>query len=373
MSNLKSGFFVVVEASSSGSCGLNPGGKNALISSNLSVSTKDLVDSSFPVVEVVEVSGVFGLNNLGGLGLSNLKSLGKSLARSSCSMLDKMSSMRLLSVVVLVVDSSSLNPAGKNFDTSSWTIEVELEGLLKGEIFFFSSKSFGSKELRSSVGMLESKSLTVGPLLGRGLKPLKSGLSVVVVVGSSVFGDLGVNLLSLFLKRFARLPVPGLLVLLSSSGVTCSSSWTGAGSSVASSGTSVLPNAPRTFMPSLCLKRSAKDLGLNVVVVLFGIGGKVRIRNRLSLVVVGGSSVIDRACSPSVLACASFSSLSFSCCWILAQGSKLDWSRSSSSLMSLTAGEEADEVDEGVEDSDDEDELLLDLLKEVETLTLTLG
>ena len=45
------------------------------------------------------------------------------------------------------------------------------------------------------------------------------------------------------------------------------------------------------LIPSRCLKRSAKDLGLKVVVVLVGIGARVLMLNKLILVVVGGSCV----------------------------------------------------------------------------------
>lgn len=71
------------------------------------------------VVKVVDVPDLLLLNNLGGLGRAGLKlkSLGKRL--SSISMLDKISEIKLLSVVVLVVVSSNLNPGGKKADTSS--------------------------------------------------------------------------------------------------------------------------------------------------------------------------------------------------------------------------------------------------------------
>ena len=45
------------------------------------------------------------------------------------------------------------------------------------------------------------------------------------------------------------------------------------------------------LIPSRCLKRSAKDLGLNVVVFLVVIGAKVLILNKLIREVVGGSRV----------------------------------------------------------------------------------
>ena len=72
------------------------------------------------VVKVVDdVPDLLLLNNLGGLGRAGLKlkSLGKRL--SSISMLDKISEIKLVSVVVLVVVSSILNPGGKKADTSS--------------------------------------------------------------------------------------------------------------------------------------------------------------------------------------------------------------------------------------------------------------
>jgi hypothetical protein len=70
-------------------------------------------------VEVVLPEDLLLLNNLGGLGRADLKlkSLGKRL--SSISMLDKISEIKLVSVVVLVVVWSMLNPGGKNADTSS--------------------------------------------------------------------------------------------------------------------------------------------------------------------------------------------------------------------------------------------------------------
>ena len=113
---------------------LLPGGKKALISSNL-IDPKtesfgfELVDSCLETVVDVEL-GLSDLNSLGGFGRlrlglkSDLKSSGKSFSRSSCSMLDKISSIKLASVLVLVVDSSNLNPGGRNFDTSSETIFV---------------------------------------------------------------------------------------------------------------------------------------------------------------------------------------------------------------------------------------------------------
>lgn len=54
------------------------------------------------------------------------------------------------------------------------------------------------------------------------------------------------------------------------------------GSVTSSSGLPIL-------IPSRCLKRSAKDLGLNVVVFLVVIGAKVLILNKLIREVVGGS------------------------------------------------------------------------------------
>lgn len=58
-------------------------------------------------VEVVPEDLLLSLNNLGGLGRAGLKlkSLGKRL--SSISMLDKISEIKLVSVVVLVVVSSN--------------------------------------------------------------------------------------------------------------------------------------------------------------------------------------------------------------------------------------------------------------------------
>ena len=120
-------------------------------------------------------------------------------------------------------------------------------------------------------------------------------------------------------------------------------------------------SCPVILRPSRCLNKSAKDLGLKVVVVRVVLGGNVRILKRLNLVeavvVVGVSSVFEPFSN------ASWASFSLSCCWMRAQGSKLDCNRSSSSLM-LTSDE--------VLDWDSELEVL-DLLKEVETETLTLG
>lgn len=88
------------------------------------------------------------------------------------------------------------------------------------------------------------------------------------------------------------------------------------------------PSCPVILRPSRCLNKSAKDLGLKVVVVRVVRGGNVRILKRLNrvlaVVVVGGVSVFSFSCS---------SSFSLSCCWMRAQGSKLDCNRSSSSLM----------------------------------------
>ena len=139
ISNLKSG--LVVEEDSCSSVGLNPGGKKALTSSKLTDSNKlpslDSVEVSFVVVFVVVWSW---LNNLGGFGLDSLglKSFGKNFLISSSSILERISAIKLVSVVVVVVDSSNLNPGGKNLDTSSVLMLVgmglllgKLEGLLK--------------------------------------------------------------------------------------------------------------------------------------------------------------------------------------------------------------------------------------------------
>ena len=66
------------------------------------------------------------------------------------------------------------------------------------------------------------------------------------------------------------------------------------------SGASVLgsdPSGYSTFWPALCLKRSASDLGLKVVVEVVVLGGSVRMLKRLSLVVavVGGVTGSCRA------------------------------------------------------------------------------
>ena len=61
------------------------------------------------------------------------KSLGKRAFRSSCSILDKISRIKLVSVVVLVVVSSNLKPGGKNDFTSSCLIlSIVSRPLLKG-------------------------------------------------------------------------------------------------------------------------------------------------------------------------------------------------------------------------------------------------
>ena len=136
ISSLKSGL-VVVEEVVEDSSALNPGGKKALISSNLIFPKTEsfgfeLVDSCLELVVDV-VLGLSDLKSLGGFGRLRLglksaglksKSSGKSFSRSSCSMLDKISSIKLASVLVLVVDSSNLNPGGRNLDTSSETIFV---------------------------------------------------------------------------------------------------------------------------------------------------------------------------------------------------------------------------------------------------------
>ena len=59
------------------------------------------------------------------------KSLGNKAFRSSCSILDKISRIKLVSVVVLVVVSSNLKPGGKNDFTSSCLIlSIVSSGLL---------------------------------------------------------------------------------------------------------------------------------------------------------------------------------------------------------------------------------------------------
>ena len=67
-----------------------------------------------------------------------MKSFGKNLLISSCSILERISAIKLVSVVVVVVDSSNLNPGGKNLETSSVLMLLgmglllgRLEGLLK--------------------------------------------------------------------------------------------------------------------------------------------------------------------------------------------------------------------------------------------------
>ena len=159
-----------------------PGGRNALTSSNFKESKNDgfldlvvvgfSVDvlKAFVVVVVLLVASLVFWNNLGGLGLDLFllksgkgpKSLGKSLAKSSCSILDKISSIKLVSVVVVVVDSSNLKPGGKNLLTSSCLIlEILVLGLLNVLGGFLLLKPLGNSELTSSLGILESKSPTV--------------------------------------------------------------------------------------------------------------------------------------------------------------------------------------------------------------------
>ena len=108
------------------------------------------------------------------------------------------------------------------------------------------------------------------------------------------------------------------------------------------------------FSPFRCLNRSARDRGLNVVVVVVFRGASVRILNKLSLVV---GSVVE------VL----FSSL----CWRCLHGSKADCSRSNLSLIFVSLDDEElellDEVEVEEEDADDVEE------RDVETLTLTFG
>ena len=132
----------------------------------------------------------------------------------------------------------------------------------------------------------------------------------MVVVGTSLV--LGLNLL------IRRLVVRGGKVVVV---VTVTSSVEGK--------VETFSSCPVILRPSRCLNKSAKDLGLKVVVVRVVRGGNVRILKRLNrvlaVVVVGGVSVF------SAFSCSS--SFSLSCCWMRAQGSKLDCNRSSSSLM----------------------------------------
>ena len=114
---------------------MNPGGRNELTSSKFKESNMDdfldsVVDFSvdvlkaFVVLVVLLVDSLVGFwNNLGGLGLdlflpksgNGPKSFGKSLAKSSCSILDRISWIKLVSVVVVVVVSSNLKSRKKNF------------------------------------------------------------------------------------------------------------------------------------------------------------------------------------------------------------------------------------------------------------------
>jgi len=166
--------FDVVTSGSSTAPGLNPGGRNpggrnALTSSNFKESIKDGFDGfdSFSVFSVALLDSLW--NNLGGLGLLPVllksgkgpKSFGKSLAKSSCSILDKISLIKLVSVVVLVVLSSILKPGGKNLFTSSVRIldvSICLLNFLGG---FLLLKPLGKSVSTLSWGILESKSLTV--------------------------------------------------------------------------------------------------------------------------------------------------------------------------------------------------------------------
>lgn len=178
-------------------------------------------------------------------------------------------------------------------------------GFLNG-LGLLGGSSFEDVEGLVSKGILAKRSCKVGPLLGPGSYPPNLGLEVVVVVVASSELGLGENLFSLFLNRPPT--PPGGLVVAKRLGLDLNSS---VGSSleefsvvvVVSSRSAVVAPFKPIFWPSLCLKRSAKDLGLKVVVVLVGIGGKVLILNRLNLVVVGGSRVTGSS--------SAFSSLSF--------------------------------------------------------------
>ena len=209
----------------------------------------------------------------------------------------------------------------------------------------FELKSLGNNPPILSLGMLANKSRTVCPLpLLPGLKPPNLGRAVVVVVvGASLV--LGLNLL---IRLLVVLGGKVVVVVVTSTVEGRVVSW----------------SCPVILRPSRCLNKSAKDLGLKVVVVRVVLGGNVRILKRLNrvlaVVVVGVSSVFEPFSNASN---ASWASFSLSCCWMRAQGSKLDCNRSSSSLM-LTSDE--------VLDWDSELEVL-DLLREVETETLTLG
>ena len=171
-----------------------------------------------------------------------------------------------------------------------------MDGLRLPNPGLLSWKSFGSSESSESLGILDKRSPTVGPLAGLGLNPPNFGLDVVdselkpppvlcSVLGLNRFENL---LLLLFLRlRKVSMPLEGawrlgvnrgllLVVLVSNCGDEI------VGSVDSSSGLPIL-------IPSRCLKRSAKDLGLNVVVFLVVIGAKVLILNKLIREVVGGS------------------------------------------------------------------------------------
>lgn len=289
--------------------------------------------SSEDVIEdFVVVLGDFGLNGLGFafgscLGLNPLAGTGD---MSSSSMLAKISSMRLFSVVEVVV--VGLNPGGKNFEMSSCSI---VPNLFSGFVPLRGGpRGFPKIDMESSTGILANKSLTV------------FGLFFCFLVLSSVCGVLGVLVVDVFLGKnlfslcfsFSAALCPKALfslfvlpLLFFVAVVTADLLF-----SLLSSLSSCVIFCPK----SLCRNKSAKERGLNVVVVVVRLVGRVRILNKLSLLVV--DSVVDFG-------------------WLMiAQGSKADCNLSSASCI-LAWLEDDDELEEDVEERD------------VETLTLTLG
>ena len=208
-----------------------------------------------------------------------LKSLGNKL--SSISTLLKISAIKLVSVVVLVVVESNLYPGGKNLDTSSERMLAGdfLRGLLpKLGLLSDSLKSFGNKVSKLSLGILSKRSFTVWPLAFEGLKAPRRGLSVVTVVVST---GLGLNRLS---RSRMSDPTPRFLGRLGMNGgldeVVVDSASVLVGMLSVTSVSCVVLLDP-ILIPSLCLKRSARDCGLKVVVVLVVRGGNVLILNKL--------------------------------------------------------------------------------------------
>lgn len=186
-----------------------------------------------------------------------MKSFGNKL--SSISTLLNISSIKLVSVVVLVVVESNLYPGGKNFETSS---ERMLEGSFRRGLLpklglRSVSFSFGRRVFKLSLGILARRSSIVWPLSFEGLKAPKRGLSVVTVVVST---GLGLNRLS---RSRIDAPMPKVLGLLGKNegrdAVVESASVLVGMLSVTSGSCASVEELLPILMPSLCLKRSAKE------------------------------------------------------------------------------------------------------------------